>query len=250
MITSQPAAAQAATTEDFARNLASVNQKISSAAARSGREAGAVRLLPVTKTIEPARLRLAIDAGVDTLGENKVQEALAKYEEFSADYPELRYAVIGPLQGNKAKFVARFAHEFHALDSLKLAETLQRRLEAEDRSLQVFLQVNTSGEETKSGIDAGQVGALLEAIAPLDRLIPRGLMTMAANTTNESSIRASFALLRTTAAQLRDGGAPEDFDQLSMGMSGDFELAIEEGATVVRVGQGIFGARQYPQANA
>lgn len=249
-MTSQPAAAQAVTTEDFSRNLATVNQKIAEAASRSGRQASAVRLLPVTKTIEPERLRLAIEAGVQTLGENKVQEALAKSEEFASEYPTLRYAVIGPLQANKAKFVARFAHEFHALDSLKLAQTLQRRLELEERTLEVFIQVNTSGEDSKSGIAAGEVAELLEAIAPLDRLVPRGLMTMAANTTDESTIRASFALLRTTLEELRDSGAPEGFDQLSMGMSGDFELAIEEGATVVRVGQGILGARSYPQASA
>lgn len=249
-MTSQPAAAQAVTTEDFSRNLATVNQKIAEAASRSGRQASAVRLLPMTKTIEPERLRLAIEAGVQTLGENKVQEALAKSEEFASEYPTLRYAVIGPLQANKAKFVARFAHEFHALDSLKLAQTLQRRLELEERTLEVFIQVNTSGEDSKSGIAAGEVAELLEAIAPLDRLVPRGLMTMAANTTDESTIRASFALLRTTLEELRDSGAPEGFDQLSMGMSGDFELAIEEGATVVRVGQGIFGARSYPQASA
>ncbi|MGO1726074.1 YggS family pyridoxal phosphate-dependent enzyme [Glutamicibacter ardleyensis] len=249
-MTSQPAAAQAVTTEDFSRNLATVNQKIAEAASRSGRQASAVRLLPVTKTIEPERLRLAIEAGVQTLGENKVQEALAKSEEFASEYPTLRYAVIGPLQANKAKFVARFAHEFHALDSLKLAQTLQRRLELEERTLEVFIQVNTSGEDSKSGIAAGEVAELLEAIEPLDRLVPRGLMTMAANTTDESTIRASFALLRTTLEELRDSGAPEGFDQLSMGMSGDFELAIEEGATVVRVGQGIFGARSYPQASA
>ncbi|HJX79686.1 YggS family pyridoxal phosphate-dependent enzyme [Glutamicibacter sp.] len=249
-MTSQPAAAQAVTTEDFSRNLATVNQKIAEAASRSGRQASAVRLLPVTKTIEPERLRLAIAAGVQTLGENKVQEALAKSEEFASEFPALRYAVIGPLQANKAKFVARFAHEFHALDSLKLAQTLQRRLELEERTLEVFIQVNTSGEDSKSGIAAGEVAELLEAIAPLDRLIPRGLMTMAANTTDESTIRASFALLRTTLEDLKVSGAPGGFDQLSMGMSGDFELAIEEGATVVRVGQGIFGARSYPQASA
>ncbi|PRB72351.1 YggS family pyridoxal phosphate-dependent enzyme [Arthrobacter sp. MYb213] len=249
-MTSQPAAAQAATTEDFSRNLATVNQKIAEAASRSGRQASAVRLLPVTKTIEPERLRLAIAAGVQTLGENKVQEALAKSEEFASEFPTLRYAVIGPLQANKAKFVARFAHEFHALDSLKLAQTLQRRLELEERTLEVFIQVNTSGEDSKSGIAASEVAGLLEAIAPLDRLVPRGLMTMAANTTDESTIRASFALLRTTLEDVKVSGAPVGFDQLSMGMSGDFELAIEEGATVVRVGQGIFGARSYPQASA
>lgn len=242
---SQPAALHAATIEDFTRNLATVNQKIAVAATAAGRDAGSVRLLPVTKTIDTDRLALAIAAGVDTLGENKVQEAQGKYEHFCEKFPHLRYAIIGPLQTNKAKFVAKFADEFHALDSLKLAETLQRRLELEDRTLEVFIQVNTSGEENKSGIQADEAAGLLAGLAPLDRLKPVGLMTMAANTTDEASIRGSFSLLRETRDQLQQV-APDSFQHLSMGMSGDYELAIAEGATVVRVGQGIFGARTYP----
>ncbi|MHC6176820.1 YggS family pyridoxal phosphate-dependent enzyme [Glutamicibacter sp. X7] len=250
-MTSQPAAARAATIEDFTHNLQTVRQRIAAAAERSGRAAANVRLLPVTKTIPAERLRLAIAAGVDCLGENKVQEALGKYEEFHQEFPHLRYAVIGPLQSNKAKFVARFADEFHALDSLKLATVLQRKLEEEDRTLEVYLQVNTSGEASKSGLPAAEIGELAAALAPLDRLKPRGLMTLATNTSDEPTVRACFKLLRDTAESVRDRLAvPEAFDQLSMGMSGDFEWAIEEGATVVRVGQGIFGARQYPQAGA
>lgn len=243
-MTSQPAAAHAATTEDFVNNLAAVNQRIAAAASTAGREARSVRLLPVTKTIDIERLSLAIAAGVDTLGENKVQEAQGKHEAFRERFEHLRYAVIGPLQTNKAKFVAQFAHEFHALDSLKLAQTLQRRLELEDRSLEVFIQVNTSGEESKSGIAASAAPALLDGLSSLDRLTPVGLMTMAANTTDEHQIRASFSSLRETLESLQPN-APQGFKHLSMGMSGDYELAIAEGATVVRVGQGIFGARNY-----
>ncbi|MGO3715143.1 MAG: YggS family pyridoxal phosphate-dependent enzyme [Glutamicibacter arilaitensis] len=244
-MTSQPAAAHAATTEDFTRNLAVVNQKIAATAEAAGRDRHSVRLLPVTKTIDTDRLALAIAAGVETLGENKVQEAQDKYEHFIDQFPHLRYAIIGPLQTNKAKFVAKFADEFHALDSLKLAETLQRRLELEDRTLEVFIQVNTSGEESKSGIEAADAANLLGSLAPLDRLTPVGLMTMAANTTDQAAVRASFSLLRETRDRLQQD-APAGFQHLSMGMSGDYELAIAEGATVVRVGQGIFGARSYP----
>jgi len=243
-LTSQPAAAHAATTEDFIRNLAAVHQRIATACTAAGREADTVRLLPVTKTIGTDRLELAIAAGVDTLGENKVQEAQGKYEQFCEQYPHLRYAIIGPLQTNKAKFVAQFAHEFHALDSLKLAETLQRRLEIEDRTLEVFIQVNTSGEESKSGIQVSEASGLLASLAPLDRLTPVGLMTMAANTTDEQQVRNNFASLRQCLEHMQQD-APEGFKHLSMGMSGDYELAIAEGATVVRVGQGIFGARNY-----
>lgn len=244
-MTSQPAAAHAATIEDFTRNLAAVGQKIAAAETAAGRQAGSVRLLPVTKTIDTDRLALAIAAGVDTLGENKVQEAQGKYEHFRERFPHLRYAIIGPLQTNKAKFVAKFADEFHALDSLKLAETLQRRLDLEDRTLEVFIQVNTSGEESKSGIEAAEAGGLLAGLAALDRLKPVGLMTMAANTSDQQQVRDSFRRLRETRDQLQQD-APASFAQLSMGMSGDYELAVAEGATVVRVGQGIFGARSYP----
>lgn len=246
-MTSQPAAQHAATIEDFTHNLSAVHARIAAAAETAGRQPGDVRLLPVTKTIPAQRLRLAIAAGVTTLGENKVQEALAKSEEL-ADLSDLRYAIIGPLQRNKAKFVARFAHEFHALDSLRLAETLQRQLEEQDRSLEVYIQVNTSGEDTKSGLSVAEVPELAAALAPLDRLVLRGLMTMAANTTDQEEVRGCFRQLRECADQVRGHVAkPELFTELSMGMSGDFELAIAEGATVVRVGQGIFGARQYPQ---
>ncbi|MGP9528234.1 MULTISPECIES: YggS family pyridoxal phosphate-dependent enzyme [unclassified Glutamicibacter] len=243
-MTSQPAAAHAATTEDFVNNLAALNQRIAAATSAAGREADSVRLLPVTKTIDVDRLSLAIAAGVSTLGENKVQEAQGKHEIFREQFPHLRYAIIGPLQTNKAKFVAQFADEFHALDSLKLAETLQRRLELEDRTLEVFIQVNTSGEESKSGISASAAAELLDGLSSLDRLNPVGLMTMAAHTTDEQQIRASFSLLRQTLESLQPD-APAGFKHLSMGMSGDYELAIAEGATVVRVGQGIFGARNY-----
>lgn len=243
-MTSQPAAAHAATTEDFVNNLAVVNQRIAAAISAADREADAVRLLPVTKTIATERLALAIAAGVDTLGENKVQEAQGKYEAFRERFAHLRYAIIGPLQTNKAKFVAQFADEFHALDSVKLAQTLQRRLELEDRTLEVFIQVNTSGEESKSGIAAADAPRLLDSLSSLDRLKPVGLMTMAANTTDQSTVRGSFAALRETLESLQSN-APQSFRHLSMGMSGDYELAIAEGATVVRVGQGIFGARNY-----
>ncbi|WP_346922150.1 YggS family pyridoxal phosphate-dependent enzyme [Glutamicibacter creatinolyticus] len=249
-MTSQPAAAHAATIEDFTHNLQAVHQRIAAAATAAGRNPKDVWLLPVTKTIPSQRLRLAIAAGVDTLGENKVQEALAKSEEL-ADLTHLRYAIIGPLQRNKAKFVARFAHEFHALDSLRLAETLQRQLEAAERTLEVYIQVNTSGEDTKSGIQADEAAELAAALKPLDRLELRGLMTMAAHSTDQAMVRASFRRLRECAESVRDAAPnPERFTQLSMGMSGDFELAIAEGATVVRVGQGIFGARHYPDRPA
>lgn len=153
----------AETTDEFAANLRDVRERMDAAAQRAGRAPESVRLLPVSKTVPEERIRHAIDAGATFLGENKVQEALRKSENL-ADIPDLEWAVIGHLQTNKAKFVARFAAEFHALDSIRLAEALQRRLDIEDRTLDVFVQVNTSGEESKFGIEPNAAEAFVREL--------------------------------------------------------------------------------------
>ncbi|TQL47077.1 hypothetical protein FB562_0123 [Homoserinimonas aerilata] len=250
----QPAPAQltkfetAQSVDDFAHNLAAVNARIAAAAARADRDAGEVRLLPVSKTVPEERLRNAIAAGATFLGENKVQEALRKSEEL-ADIEGLRWAVIGHLQTNKAKYVARFASEFQALDSLRVAEALDRRLEAEDRTLDVFVQVNTSQEDSKFGLPPEEVAAFITELPTFSRLRVRGLMTLAVFSPDIERVRGCFVLLRELRDRMRDN-APEGIalDELSMGMSGDFETAIEEGATVVRVGQAVFGSRATPDS--
>ncbi|WP_197524042.1 MULTISPECIES: YggS family pyridoxal phosphate-dependent enzyme [unclassified Cupriavidus] len=236
----------ARTVDDFRRNLAEVRARIAAAARRAGRDPAEVRLLPVSKTVDEARIRLSYAAGCRMLGENKVQEASRKQAAL-ADLPGLRWSVIGHLQSNKAKVVARFADEFQALDSLHLAEVLDRRLQAEGRALDVFVQVNTSGEDSKYGLPPGQVGAFLRALPAFGALRVRGLMTLALLSGEAERVRACFASLRTLRDRLRQQ-APDGIalDELSMGMSGDFEIAIEEGATVVRVGQAIYGARATP----
>lgn len=240
---------QAATVEDFRRNLAAVQARIDAACTRAGRAPGGVRLLPVSKTFDEARIRLAYDAGCRLLGENNVQEAHRKWEAMS-DLPDLRWSVIGHLQTNKARQVARFAAEFQALDSLRLAETLDRRLQAEGRSLDVFVQVNTSGEASKYGLAPEEVHAFLQELPAFSALRVRGLMTLALFSDEAERVRQCFILLRTLRDRLRqDAPAGIDLDELSMGMSGDFEIAIEEGATVVRVGQAIFGARDTPDSH-
>lgn len=240
------AAAHAQTQADFAANLASVRERIARAEQAAGRAPGSVRLLPVTKTVPSQRLRLAIAAGVDWLGENKVQEALQKSEEL-ADLPQLKYSVIGHLQTNKSKYVARFAHEFQALDNLRQAEALQRRLELEDRTLDVFVQVNTSGEESKFGMPPEAAPGFVKQLPAFDRLHVKGLMTLAIFSTDHAAVRRCFQTLRAVRDTVRE--TDERIAELSMGMSGDFELAIAEGATVVRVGQGIFGARALPDSH-
>lgn len=228
--------------QDFRDNLAAVQSRIDSACLRVGRSPAEVRLLPVSKTMDEAHIRLAHQAGCNLLGENKVQEAWGKAQAMS-DLPELRWSVIGHLQSNKAKLVARFADEFQALDSFHTAEVLDRRLTLEGRSLDVFVQVNTSREPSKYGLAPEEVDAFIRKLSPFENLRVRGLMTLAEFSSDAERVRACFVRLRTLGTKLSEHfGSLE----LSMGMSGDFEIAIEEGATVVRVGQAIFGARSLP----
>ncbi|MDN8649019.1 YggS family pyridoxal phosphate-dependent enzyme [Stenotrophomonas indicatrix] len=234
--------------EQIAANLATVHQRIASACARAGRDPASVRLLPVSKTVDEARIRMAVAAGCHQLGENKVQEAQRKAEAM-ADLG-VHWSVIGHLQTNKARYVARFASEFQALDSLRVAEALQQRLLLlEDRTLDVFVQVNTSAEPSKYGLEPAAVADFVQQLPAFDRLRVRGLMTLAIFTPEVERVRACFVRLRELRDQLQQTApAGLDLSQLSMGMSGDFEVAIEEGATVVRVGQAIFGARSTPDS--
>lgn len=239
---------EATTVEDFRRNLAAVQARIAAACRRVGRDPASVRLLPVSKTKPEASLRLAYAAGCRTLGENKVQEAYGKWESMQ-DLSDLHWSVIGHLQTNKAKLVARFASEFQALDSLRVAEALDRRLQAEGRSLDVFVQVNTSGEASKYGLSPEDVPAFVRQLPAFSALRVRGLMTLALFSAEAERVRQCFILLRNMRDRLRQSApAGMALDALSMGMSGDFEIAIEEGATVVRVGQAIFGARALPDS--
>jgi pyridoxal phosphate enzyme (YggS family) len=228
---------------DVAANLARVRAEIDAACLAAGRDPGEVRLLPVSKTHPVRVLEAAYAAGARLFGENKVQEAAEKVEALStgADRPDLRWAMIGHLQSNKARQVATFADELHALDSLKVARALHRALHELDRTLDVFVQVNSSAEPQKSGLAPDDVEALLTELPALPTLRVRGLMTLAVFSDDRAAVAACFE--RTAA--LRDALPPELLGrELSMGMSGDFALAIAHGATTVRVGQAIFGARE------
>ncbi|WP_323718025.1 YggS family pyridoxal phosphate-dependent enzyme [Paracoccus aminovorans] len=228
----------------FRDNLAAVEQRIARACAQAGRNRAEVRLLPITKTVPAHVLRLAFAAGIRDFGENKIQEAMGKHEALSD--LDIRWCIVGHLQTNKVKFLTRFAHEFHALDSLRLAEALDRRLAQEGRDLDVYLQVNTSDEDSKFGLHPDELLPLVEALPRFPRLRPKGLMTLALFSADMDRVRPCFARLRA----LRDKARAVDprIEGLSMGMSGDYELAIAEGATVVRVGQAIFGARPTPDS--
>lgn len=238
--------AHAETAEEFRLNLDAVLARIDAARARSSR-ADDVRLLPVSKTVPAERIRHAIEAGALWLGENKVQEAHRKWGELTDT--AVKWSVIGHLQTNKAKLVAEFASEFQALDSLRVAEALDRRLQASGRSLDVFVQVNTSGEDSKFGLEPDAVAGFVRELPNYSSLRVRGLMTLAVFSPDAELVRTCFRRLREVQGRLRET-APDGvgLDELSMGMSGDFEMAIEEGATVVRVGQAIFGARAKPDS--
>ncbi len=239
----------AETEEHFRINLAAARDRIEAACARAGRNPDSVRLLPVSKTVDEARLRQAYAAGCRYFGENKVQEAYAKWEAMG-DLPDLKWSIIGHLQTNKTKLVARFATEFQALDSLRVAEALDRRLQSEGRALDVFVQVNTSGEASKFGLHPDETATFLRELPVYSSLRVRGLMTLAIFSAEADRVRECFVLLRTLRDRLQqDAPSGCDLTELSMGMSGDFEIAIEEGATVVRVGQAIFGARTTPDSH-
>jgi len=232
----------------LADNLAAVLARIAAAAGRVGRDVAEVRLLAVSKTVSEERIRLAVQAGVCDLGENKVQELTRK--RLALGDLDVSWALIGHLQTNKVRDAVRHADEFHALDRLKLAEALDRRLQGEGRGLDVFVQVNTSGEASKFGLAPEALTGFLDELVHYRSLRVRGLMTLAAFDPDPERSRGCFALLR----RLRDEARQRDPDligpgELSMGMSGDFEVAVEEGATSVRVGQSIFGARALPDSH-
>ena len=245
MTMTAPLYPQATTAAEITANLAHINARINAACAACGRDPNEVRLLPVSKTVPAERLHFAYDAGIRLLGENKVQEAYDKWQKLS-DLAGLEWAVIGHLQSNKVKYVARFAAEFQALDSLDIAEALDRRLQQEGRSLDVFIQINTSDEPQKYGMTPDAADAFIRALPAYSALRPRGLMTLALFSDNHDAVRRCFIRLR----ELRDRLQQQNpaVAELSMGMSGDFELAIAEGATTVRVGQAIFGARRTPDS--
>ncbi len=222
-------------------NLQSVRERIAAAAARAGRDASSVAVMAVTKGQPVEAVRLALEAGVRLIGENRVQEAGSKLGEGAWDC-ELH--LIGHLQRNKARRAAGLFACVQSVDSFETAAALSRAAAATGRSIDVLLEKNTSGAETQSGYrEQGQLLDDLAAIAALDGLRVRGLMTIAPLTTEEARLRGAFAELRQLLARARSVVA--GLEVLSMGMSGDFELAVEEGATIVRLGTALFGARAY-----
>lgn len=243
------------TARDLPERLARVRARIAAAEAAAGRTPGSVRLLLATKTLDAATVRAALLADMAQtatqagaarrvlVGENRVQELVAKAPDLTELAPELH--LIGPLQSNKVNATLRWATCVQTVDSVALADRLDRRCAESDRVLDVMVQVNASGEPTKHGADPDAAVDLALAVAARERLRLRGLMTVGARSEDEAVVRAGYARLRALRDAVRASGAPgtEDAAELSMGMSGDLELAVAEGATVVRVGTAVFGAR-------
>lgn len=235
------------TTEDtMAGRLAQIQQRIADACTRAGRPPEDVVLLPVSKTFDVDAIREAMALGLSRFGENKTQEIRQKAAALAGQ--GLQWVLIGHLQTNKARDAARDATEVQSLDRPDLAEALHRRLQNEGRTLDVLVQVKTSSEPSKFGMAAEHVPAFLRLIAAeYSTLHVKGLMTLAVNSPDPEQVRACFRALRELRDRLRAENIPGiALDRLSMGMSGDFELAIEEGSTEVRIGTAIFGARTYP----
>lgn len=223
-------------------NLQSIRSRITDAAEHSGRDPEEIKLIAVSKTHPPEVIREAISAGVSVFGENKVQEAEAKILELGRD--GLEWHLIGHLQSNKARKAVQLFDVIHSVDSIDIAQRLERICVDENRvSLPVLIQVDLAGEETKSGVPESDLPSLIEYLRSCERLKLIGLMILPPFFDDPQATRPYFKRLRKIRDELLPGG------ELSMGMSNDFEVAIEEGATMVRVGTAIFGERDYLRIN-
>jgi hypothetical protein len=227
----------------LAHNLADVQQRIARAAQAAGRDAQSVTLLAVSKTFPADAVRAAHAAGQHAFGENYVQEALDKIETLADLRASLEWHFIGPLQSNKTRPVAEHFDWVHSVDRLKIAQRLSEQRPDNLPPLNVCLQVNVSGEASKSGVAIAEASAIAHQIATLPKLKLRGLMSIPEPAGDLDAQRAPHRELRELSERLRHDGLA--LDTLSMGMSADLEAAVLEGATIVRVGTAIFGARDY-----
>lgn len=223
--------------------LRSVREQVARATAAAGRDPDSVALMLATKTIEPARILEVIAAGQLLIGENRVQEVVAKADALAGRTHECH--LIGHLQGNKVNQVLPHVTCVQTVDSVELGRRLDVRIAALDRTLDVFVQVNVSGESTKSGVGLAALPELLAGLAPLSTLRVRGYMTIGLHSADLGAVRAGYRRLTEFRDRAQAGGMPgaEQAFELSMGMSGDFVEAIAEGATMVRVGSAVFGHR-------
>ena len=227
----------------IAKNIEDIRQRIADAAKRVNRDPSEILLLAVTKTVDLERIRQAVDAGLSELGENRVQEMIPKFDEIDR---KVDWHLIGTLQKNKVKYIINKVKLVHSLCSVSVAEEMQRLCEKNNTHIDVLIEVNVTGEESKSGIPILEIRAFINSISKLDRVHVKGLMTIARYSPDPEDARPCFKELKGLFEELKDR-KEENFEMkyLSMGMSGDYEVAIEEGANIVRVGSAIFGERVY-----
>ncbi len=228
---------------DTAQNVCETFEKIASAAKKAGRDPSEIRLMAVTKTVAPEKINEAIEAGCDLLGENKVQELLEKYEHYDKR-AEIHF--IGKLQTNKVKYIVDKVSMIESVDSIKLAEEIEKRCSKIDKVMDILLEVNIADEENKSGFSANEILEISEKIKDFSHLRLRGLMTIGRFGAEIEETRQYFEKMRHLLVDIKGKNIDNIYiNILSMGMSADFEIAVSEGATTVRVGRGLFGARKY-----
>lgn len=234
--------------EHIAQNLQEILERIETACIKCGRDPKKVRLLLATKTVTGENIKIALHAGQTLIGENKVQEVKEKYESLKPIPHEKHF--IGHLQTNKIKDILKYNVTcIQSLDRIDLAQKLHQRLLVENKTISVFIQVNTSDEESKFGVHPDEALELVKQVSQLHTLKIKGLMTIGLFSAETEKVRACFKLLKTLQQRIKFENIPNvSVDELSMGMSGDLETAIEEGATMVRVGTAIFGQRTYPDS--
>lgn len=224
-------------------NLQNAEAKVAAACERAGRDRKEVTLIAVSKTKPVSMLEEILETGTVDFGENKVQEMTEKYEQMQKD---IRWHMIGHLQRNKVKQIIPFVHLIHSVDSLRLAQTIQEEAAKRNRVIDILVQVNVAEEETKFGVRAEEALLLVKEIAKLENIRVKGLMTIAPFVENPEENRKYFRYLKQLSVDIMAKSIDNvTMDGLSMGMTGDYEVAIEEGATLVRVGTGIFGEREY-----
>jgi pyridoxal phosphate enzyme, yggS family len=234
--------------ENVIHNLNIILKRIENACINAGRNPKEVKLLMATKTVSADRIKIALQTGQTLIAENKVQEVKEKYEDLK-NIPHTSH-FIGHLQTNKIKDILKYGVQcVQSVDRLDLAEKLHQKLLAEEREMDILIQVNTSNEESKFGVSPENTLDLVKEISTLSTLKIKGLMTIGLFSSDEERVRTCFQLLKSLQQKITDLNLPNvEMKELSMGMSGDLEIAIQEGATIVRVGTAIFGERIYPDS--
>jgi PLP dependent protein len=234
--------------EDILHNLKIINQRIKNACEKAGRNIDEVKLLLATKTVSAERIKIVLKNGQTLIAENKVQELKEKYEDLK-DIPHENH-FIGHLQTNKIKDILKYDVScVQSLDRLDLAEKLHQRLLSVGKTMDVLIQVNTSNEESKFGIHPDNAVELVKKVSELSTLKIKGLMTIGLFSAETEKVRSCFKLLKKLQQEIIQQNIPNvEMKELSMGMSGDLETAIEEGSTIIRVGTAVFGARIYPDS--